>query len=266
MKPISVLLLSSTLLVMSYSTAWSQDCPIVLSQPAPAWQVECKAIINGPRCGAGVSSAQCTTYNNDAYALGYLTQEAYDWLQSNGQCAFAIQGIGIITICPVGCFEENTSLLTLDDDGSQTWTAAKDVTMEHQLLSLGADAPLSEPGLESHAIARRVYGDEALDLYVFTLSNGHKLRVTQQHAMVLADGKVIEAQAVVAGDLFLGMDGSAVMVEEITREATDADVYNFSVAADTLQEHVIVAEGVLVGDLTWQNTLANEKDSIELRR
>lgn len=266
MKRISVLL-SSALILLSYSaTAWSQTCPQVLSVPAPAWQVECKAIINGPRCGTGVSSSQCTQYNNDALAQGYLTQEAYDWLQANGQCAFSIAGIGIITICPVGCFEENTAILALDEQGDEAWVAAKDITMEHQLMSLGRDALLSAPSLDSQAIARRVYGDEALDLYVFSMSNGRKLRVTHEHAMVLASGHIVQAKEVVAGDLFIGTDGSEVMVEQVSREPTSADVYNFSVAAESLQEHVIVAEGVLVGDLTWQNTVASEKDSIELRR
>ena len=110
------------------------------------------------------------------------------------------------------------------------------------------------------------YGDEQADLYVFSLSNGHDLRVTQHHGMVLADGRVIEARKVAEGDLFIALDGSEVVVQSIGREPTSADVYNFFLSVETPQEHIIAAEGVLVGDLAWQSTLTSELDSISLRR
>src|SRR5690606_25913995 len=119
---------------------------------------------------------------------------------------------------------------------------------------------------DSQSIQRMTYGDEESDLYVFSLSNGHALRVTQNHGMVLGDGRVVEARKVIEGDVFVGLDGSDVYVESITREPTDADVYNYFLDVATPQEHVIAAEGVLVGDLAWQSTLASELESIKLRQ
>ncbi len=49
-------------------------------------------------------------------------------------------------------------------------------------------------------------------------------------------------------------------------QTTNEDVYNFRVVGNDAQAHIIVAEGVFVGDLSWQNELAAEMESIRLRK
>ncbi|ACY18730.1 hypothetical protein Hoch_6259 [Haliangium ochraceum DSM 14365] len=245
-----------------------EPCPFALPVPADAWMIECKAIQNGAgRCGSPMPIAVCQEHNDRAYALGLITSAAHTWLENNGFCAINIpEFAAILSICPSGCFEENTALLTIDELGAEEWVAAKELGMQDQLVSLEVDASLSSPQLSARSIERMSVGPEEPPLYVFALSNGHKLRVTAHHAMVLADGRVVEAEQVLPHDAFIGVDGGEVAIEAITREATNADVYNFSVSVGTPQEHVIAAEGVLVGDLTWQSTLIGEHKSIELRR
>jgi len=261
------LLAVSVFMVLGASNASAQECPGAMSIPALEWEVECKAETNSTRCGSGLSRALCTENNNRALNNGLVTQDAYDWLQGNGYCAVNIDGVHmIIAICPVGCFEEDTAILSVDEGGAHKWMSAKDVTMATKLLGLNVNALLSSPSLDAQSIQRMTRGDEESDLFVFTLSNGHVLRVTQNHGMVLGDGRVVEARKVLEGDIFVGLDGSDVYIESITREATSADVYNFFLSVSSPQEHIIAAEGVLVGDLAWQSTLASELDSISLRR
>ena len=229
--------------------------------------VSCKADENRVRCAQGLPDNICQEHNSRAYSLGLLTTAAYNWLLANGYCAINTPGFAaILTVCPVGCFEENTDILTLNDEGAGEWLAAKMIGAEHRLFSLNVNAPLSSPQLSSRAIERMTAGPEEPELYLFAMSNGRKLRVTSHHAMVLADGRIVEAEKVSEDDSFIAVDGREVAIESITREATSADVYNFAVAAGTPQEHVIAAEGVLVGDLAWQSTLAGEMKSIQLRR
>lgn len=257
--------------IASATSAYAQTCPTALPKPAEEWQVECKAAENITRCGGGLPTNVCSEHNQLAMDQGLLTTAAYNWLSSNGYCALTmdITGTGfysILSICPVGCFEESTEILTVSDDGAQEWLAAENISMEHELFSLAPDALLSAPTLNSRAIERMALGPEEADLYVFSMSNGKKLKVTRHHGMVLADGRVVEAKAVVEGDAFVGLDGAIVEIESIGREHTDGDVYNYFVAAKEPQEHVIAAEGVLVGDLAWQSTLVGEMESIRLRK
>ncbi len=242
-------------------------CPVALPVPAQEWQVECKAVDNVVRCNGALPNDVCQDHNSRALSLGLLTPAAYNWLVGHGYCAINPVGVpSILSICPVGCFEENTEILTVNGYGAEAWQAAKNITMDHTLFSLQTDALLSRPRLNGRPLERMVVGPEKPDLYVFAMSNGRKLRVTSHHAMVLSDGRIMEAKDVVEGDAFIGLDGRIVVIADIRREPTDADVYNFSVAVDTPQEHIIAAEGVLVGDLAWQSTLASEMESIRLRR
>ncbi len=267
MKNLSLIIASMFMLFSSANASAQGECPGALSIPALQAEVECLAGANSSRCGGGLPPALCRENNLRALNNGLLSQDAYDWLEANGYCAVNIDGVHmIVAICPVGCFEQDTAILAVAADGSEQWVAAKEIGLTHQLFGLNANALLSSPRLDGRSIRRMAYGDEDSDLYVFSLSNGHKLRVTQHHGMVLSDGRVVEARKVVEGDVFVSIDGDDVLVESIHRMPTDADVYNFFLDVETPQEHILAAEGVLVGDLAWQSTLVSELNSIALRR
>ena len=268
MKQLS-LFIASMLMLFNYSTATAQqvECSGSLSIPALQEEIECLASANSSRCGNGLPRDLCTENNDRALRNGLVSRDAYDWLQSNGYCAVNIDGVHmIVAICPVGCFEEDTLILSLGEDGSEKWVPVKNVTKDVKLFGLNANALLSSPTLNGRAIKRMAYGPEETALFVFTMSNGSVLRVTQNHGMLLSDGRVIEARQVVEGDLFIDLKGSEVAVKSIARESTSADVYNFFLDVETPQEHILAAEGILVGDLAWQSTLASELNSISLRK
>ncbi|RYG21516.1 hypothetical protein EON82_18675 [bacterium] len=84
--------------------------------------------------------------------------------------------------------------------------------------------------------------------------------------MVLEDGRVVAASEVQPGSNFVGVDGKTVRILGIEREQTTGDVYNFEVGATKNQGHIIAAEGVLVGDLAWQNRLKAELGAIQVRK
>jgi hypothetical protein len=243
-----------------------QQCPVALPVPATQFSVQCKAQQNSSRCGGGLSSATCSDQNVSSYNMGLLTLQAYNWLQANGYCAVNGGFATILSICPVGCFEENTQILAQNDRGANEWLAAKTISLDHRLVSMTSDSLLSSPQVSGRSIERMSVGPEENDLYVFAMTNRRTLRVTAHHVMVLSDGRVLEAEKVTQGESFVGVDGRKIGIRSISREPTRADVYNFAVNAETPQEHVIAAEGVLVGDLDWQSTLIGELESIRLRQ
>jgi hypothetical protein len=215
-----------------------------------------------------------------AYALGrtvagneLLTDDGYQWLKSNNYCPIhADYGAGdhIYSICPMGCFAHDTEILT--DEDTDTWMQASEVgasfaaTFQQPLMSMSDDATVRNVALTARDIARMTSGPEEPKLFVFKLSNGSTLRVTQHHPMVLHNGKIIEASQVHKSMSLAGADGHRVEILSITRENTANDVFNFMTGGDTQLSHVIVAEGVLVGDLKLQNELEFEQASIRLRR
>jgi hypothetical protein len=217
------------------------------------------------RCAMLVPPEQCKFMNDTALAGKAITEDAYAWLSRNKFCASSF-GQSIFAICKEGCFEANTQLLTLGTNAQRLEKSARDITKEDRLAGLSATSGLTEPILESRTISSIVHGPESIEMFRFTLGNGRSLQVTQHHGMVLDDGRMLEAKDVDIGDHFVDVNGQSVEVKAITRASTTHDVYNFQVDVPSPQEHIVVAEGVLVGDLAWQNELASELTSIQLRR
>ncbi len=247
-----------------------RQCPALLPKPADAFSLACKAVGGDTRCAADIPPNICDNMIADAFTLGLLTLDGLTWLQDNDWCPVHYDvGLGerIQVLCKQGCFAEDTQIAVgYDDQGRAQSKAASAITASDTLLSLADDASLAGFDLVEREIGRPVHGPEASALFAFALGNGATLRVTQHHPMVLASGEIIEAAKVTTDASFVGIDGDLVAVRAISREQTKGHVYNYETSSDSKLGHIIVAEGVLVGDLQLQNTLAREQSSIELRR
>ncbi|HEX3481879.1 MAG TPA: Hint domain-containing protein [Kofleriaceae bacterium] len=240
--------------------------------PADAFDCQCKTVLIDPtqRCSGPLPMDQCSSMISIAFSNGLLTSDAVTFLQNNGFCPVIGDlgsGLRILDFCPAGCFAAQTQILTsVPRDGKAGYTPASEITSQDTLMSMADEASLSEVTMAPSTIKRLVHGPEEPPLYVFGLANGSTLRVTQHHPMVLHNGKIIEANQVGRHMSFIGVDGKRVAITSITREPATGEVFNFQTAGDTQLSHVIVAEGVLVGDLKLQNELEAEPGAIELRR
>jgi hypothetical protein len=250
-----------------------RTCTPALPIPADAFDCQCKTVNIDPtvRCnGVALPQATCQGMINTAFSDGLLTGDAVTFLQNNGFCPVVLdvgEGPQIYDFCPAGCFAADTRVLTTAPGGGKAdYTAASEITSQHTLMSMADEASLDELAMAALPIKRAVHGPEAPPLYVFGLANGSTLRVTQHHPMVLDSGKIIEASQVDPAMSFVGLDGQPVAIASITRENAIGDVFNFQTAGDTQLSHIIVAEGVLVGDLKLQNELEAEESSIQVRR
>jgi len=246
-------------------------CPTIAPIPSNSFVTSCLSN-NMSRCADEITSSVCDILRNQAQSQGYITPEAASWLAARGYCPAVYDmgdgwGTRLRGVCRWGCFAEDTEMLTgFTDDGQVLTTPAAQITAADTLMSMADESSFVETELVPRAIGTPVHGEEKPPLFVFVLGNGSTLRVTQHHPMVLASGLIVEAAQVETGASFVGIDGKPVAVRSISRERATGDVYNFETASDTQLGHIIVAEGVLVGDLKLQNDLAREQSSIELRR
>jgi hypothetical protein len=217
-----------------------------------------------------VTREACASLRQTALTLMLITDDAFNWMAGLDYCPIVVLDAGtahLTGICSRGCFAGDTEILTGCTDGGETCTTpASQLTADDTLMSLADQSSVPNIKLVSRSIDRSIHGPEDVPLFVFALGNGSTLRVTQHHPMVLANGSIVEASHVAAGAAFAGRDGKPVAVTSISRERTKGDVYNFETSSDTQLGHIIVAEGVLVGDLKLQNNVAFEEHSIELRR
>jgi len=225
-----------------------------------------QAATSGRCMDRGISPAQCEQRLRYALTNNLITQRAYDWAQANGYYpVIDIFDNTIGALCKCGCFDPAT-VLSARINGVELDVAAGQIGLQHQLLALQDDATLNALHKDYRPLTTVVKGPEATALYEFSLSNGRTLAVTQHHGMVLSDGRVIAAKDVSSTDQFLSADGDTVAITAIGRRQADADVVNFETQGDSELNHIIVAEGVFVGDLVWQNQLAADLGKVALRQ
>jgi hypothetical protein len=267
-----LLLATAILIGILPHSARAQSCPTTLPVPATPTDIACFTV-NKPvtlKCGTSLSPAMCNAFNVSALNNGLVTVSGYSYLSAIGFCAVVADiGIGprIFDFCPMGCFAADAQIAsTVTSDGRAHYVAAGSVTLHSSLMSMADEASIGDVVLAPQSVKRMVSGPESEPLVVFALANGRTLRVTSHHPMVLDSGEIIEASQVKSKMSFVGLDGRSVKVSAITREKPVADVFNFVTQGDTQLSHIIVAEGVLVGDLTIQDELASEESSIGLRR
>jgi hypothetical protein len=157
--------------------------------------------------------------------------------------------------CTGSCFEENALILTQGFNGTFEWIPASKVTSSSRLGALEEKSAITVPEIRTRAIKTILRTWTSSPIYTFSLDNGHQLKVTSNHPMLLSEGRVVAAGTIKIGAKFKSLDGSIVQVNNISIEEKEQYVYNFEVEAAGAMGHIIAAEGVLVGDLAWQNKL-----------
>ncbi|WP_394840307.1 Hint domain-containing protein [Pendulispora rubella] len=214
------------------------------------------------RCFEGIPWADCKAMIDDAYNKGLTTLKAQQWNTYWQWCPLVYAG-KIQSVCPAGCFAGNTQLT--DGEGSEL--SISEASEGVALKTLSDNSSTARPNLQGRAIDMAIRGPEAHDLYIFQLSNGRELRVTENHAMVLASGRLVKARNVRTSDAFVDATGASVPVLAIYREPATSDVYNVRMKSSSFEGHVVVAEGVLAGDNYLQNAVDGEEEmAISARR
>ncbi|RJE78352.1 hypothetical protein BGP78_05685 [Pseudoalteromonas sp. MSK9-3] len=213
-----------------------------------------------------ISQSECHMRIEWAVDNGKISRRAAEWGKTNGFYPiidFFSQNIA--AVCKCGCFEQDTLIRVLKD-GSIQDIRAKELDNSFGLVALSGEATLNDLSTDSFEMKTRTKGPETPALYVFTFEDGNELKVTQHHGMLLGDGTMISAKNVKAGQTMLNAQGTELEVTSITREFTKHDVYNFETNGDAKASHIIVANGMFVGDLTWQNQLHADLGKVIIRK
>jgi hypothetical protein len=77
---------------------------------------------------------------------------------------------------------------------------------------------------------------------------------------------MVQAKDVAVGDLMVTRDGKESAVTKVETYQLDPAsnlVYNVDTKGAQLLDHVVIANGVLTGDIVWQNLLSERSQRIE---
>ncbi len=211
--------------------------------------------------GPAIDPAECSEGNKLALQAGCVSELEFNYANSHSLILLC-RNTTLISACVCGCFDASTRVLGINAKEMPQWLNVSEVKRGSKILSISENATLSNLSLKGTTASFSSNGPEIAPIYIFETSFG-KLSVTQNHAMLLADGRLVAAKEVNLNDKLISTSANEVEIKSIERRVTELPVYNFQIGdVKSAKEHLVVAEGLVVGDLYLQNRISHSKNSI----
>jgi hypothetical protein len=225
------------------------------------------------RCGNDVLPVgECPRFQQLAWndGAGCINEVEYNFALSNAIAPICnpFDATAFLGWCRCGCFEKTTTLRALSlASGDEAQAVVSEIeTSTHEVFAMTEDSTLSDLAFEPRTLTATTAGDEEKPLVWVHLANGVRLGLTTEHAVLLSSGEMIRAESLTTEHQLVEEDGTLVAVTEIVRTPTADQVYNVLTDAGLKHKgHMVVANGIVVGDIMWQNTLAADLGDIVVR-
>jgi hypothetical protein len=228
---------------------------------------------NHNRCGDDqIPYGDCPPYQTFAWndGNGCINATEYNYAMGNAiapLCA-PFDRTTYVGWCRCGCFEKTTTLRAIAlSSGAEEQAVVSTIGADtHEVFAMTEDSTWGAFSLEPRTLTATTVGDEELPLVWVRLANGVSLGLTTQHAVLLSSGVMVTAEALSTSDVLVAEDGQPVAITGIDRSPTTDPVYNVLTDAGLSHKgHLIVANGIVVGDIMWQNTLAADLGDVVVR-
>lgn len=228
------------------------------------------------RCKPGVTPEKCERQRQNALAKKCIDEAAYDTLKAQGGMPSCYEDDAtLMGWCPCGCFSAETQIKVNSENLDQEETAQRVVDLfgagnRPQVAHLSADSSVSKGvKLKTSGVRNASVGPEELPLVVVdTDSQGSKghIELSSFHPVLLADGSILRAERLRPGHKLLNYLGKPETIKTVTRKNYAGLVYNFNVDSSVDSEHVVIANGLLMGDLYLQGSLTYFENQILVRQ
>lgn len=217
----------------------------------------------------GQDPETCARAPGVAKSLGCINEVERDWAVWAGLYVMCnpVFPHSIYQVCPCSCFSPETRILVRRSEaGEAVWSPADKVSQSDTIVALADGATMDAPLFEGREILYTTSGEEHAKLISLETDSGAILHLTQHHAVLLSDGRMVTAKELEPGNDLVDWQGRPTTIRSVKHERPGGMVYNVAVAGKPKTAHLILAEGVLVGDLLWQNSLGTELGEVAVRR
>ena len=199
---------------------------------------------------------KCPKINKRLQDEGCITEEERISLDKRTWVATCDDGV-IVTVCSCSCFDPSMRVLVKNQKtGLVDYVAIKDLPVEGGGYRIQA---VSDKSIVS--LPFKIAACDVGEVLAIELQNDSVLKVTAEHPVLLASGKMVKARELVLGDQLLNQLHEPIQIKSIHQEMSSGEVLNILVDEENLKTpHVIIAEGLLVGDAHWQRVLLGVDD------
>ncbi|WGL60483.1 hypothetical protein QEJ31_02560 [Pigmentibacter sp. JX0631] len=232
--------------------------------------------ITGPadgkaRCmSSELNPDQCKEEREYAYAVGCINKTEYLSLEKFNSFPNCNRINKLTSWCSCGCFESGSRIFSVDKKTNKAdYYSINNVISNfsnYKVVTLKTSSTLSKIETQEVDIRGISIGEEKNHLIVFTAENNQNLSVTQDHAILLSTGKIVQAKDVKLTDKLVKSNGQAIKIVSIKKKYATAEVLNILNDSSNKKQNILFVEGFIVGDLSWQNNLKSSLNSILLRK
>lgn len=211
------------------------------------------------RClSTGPSKEKAAKQRERALKMDCITKDEFDLLASYEGYPVCNEEHKLEGWCPPGCFVRGTMILVTNKESGLIKYAPVEDIVANRMKYLVWCMTKSPNGIHfaPHKIKLTTQGPEEEPIIYVRLDNGNRIGLTSEHGVLLATGKVIKARSLNVGDQLYDLHHNPTTVIEMSQENTADLVFNLLVDdAESMENHFIIAEEIVVGDLAWQGSL-----------
>jgi hypothetical protein len=290
MKKLTMPLFVPVFILALHGTSWGQiitqdrcqnayNVSQATAQARYNWASTCRATPPVGRSGAlYLSDASVTDYNNSSATLrpwlfptylNFITFTLWDIpataYQSGNDCNALPDGANNVGLCVAGCFPADAHV-TFGDGDVAIKQALDDGRVD--LVTLAPDAALDDLDYVTNKV--EAYTRDKFEawqtIYTFSMASGGSLRVTDEHPIIVANGKMRQAKTIESGESLIQVDGSPDEVVQVDVERYFGKVYHVKPQTLDYASNIIVAQGYLNGSSRYQNEFLEMVNKVILRR
>ncbi|KAB8028084.1 Hint domain-containing protein [Fluviispira multicolorata] len=217
-----------------------------------------------------VAAEQCNKQREQALKVRCINQQEYSTLVRINAYPLCDFDYSLLAHCSCGCFEESTRIFSFENSSNEVgYKPISRIISEKNKFSVASVKPnstLTNLNIGLYNLLSTTSGPEEKPLVVFKTINNLRLAVTSEHAILLANGKMVAAKNVKMSDQLVLANGSPIELKSIESLKTNKNVLNLLTTGESNIEHTVFAEGLIVGDLAWQNNLKSMLNAIAIRQ
>mgnify|MGYP000707648243 CR=1 FL=1 len=171
----------------------------------------------------------------------------------------------IIGFCAGGCYTADQLILV---DGSERSIKDMISSGERSVMTLDEDSTTESIRVKDGSVFSYMKSVVSGPQEIISLEtdSGKKLSITLEHPLVSSTGEFILAEDLSVGSKLLNEFGDIETVSELSRKEIDTKVYNLRTNGANETDRVVVAQGLLNGDLSVQQRKAKKANQFLLRK
>ncbi|EQC50981.1 Hint domain-containing protein [Bacteriovorax sp. DB6_IX] len=182
---------------------------------------------------------------------------------ANADC-YIPEGYDIIGFCASGCYTADQLIQT----GNGEYKIANMLNNKMKsVTTLDKDSSLSDLRTKEGEVLSYMKSivDGEHRIIIIETESGKRLEVTEEHPLVLASGHYADANQLKVGSKLLSELGEVEVITKLSEKQYHGKVFNLRTKGSAETDRVIVAGGLLNGDLTVQQRTTNRANQHLLR-